>query len=109
MDPLIHDYLHGRAALARVYVLIDARHGLKTVDETILDTLGKAAVSHEIVLTKCDQVSDAELASCVEGVKAAVRKRPAAFPELIATSARSGAGIQQLRAAVARLLAERSR
>ncbi len=106
---LIHDYLHGRAALARVYVLIDARHGLKAVDETILDTLGKAAVSHQIVLTKSDQVSDAELAACVEGVKAAMRKRPAAFSELIATSARSGAGIPQLRAAVARLLAERSR
>ena len=106
---LIHDYLHGRAALARVYVLIDARHGLKAVDETILDTLGKAAVSHQIVLTKSDQVSDAELTACVEGVKAAMRKRPAAFPELIATSARSGAGIPQLRAAVARLLAERSR
>jgi GTP-binding protein len=106
---LIHDYLHGRAALARVYVLIDARHGLKTVDETILDTLGKAAVSHQIVLTKSDQVSDVELAACLEWVKAAMRKRPAAFPELIATSARSGAGIPQLRAAVARLLAERSR
>ena len=106
---LIHDYLHGRAALARVYVLIDARHGLKTVDDTILDTLGKAAVSHQIVLTKSDQVSDVELAACLEWVKAAMRKRPAAFPELIATSARSGAGIPQLRAAVARLLAERSR
>jgi GTP-binding protein len=106
---LIHDYLHGRAALARVYVLIDARHGLKTVDETILDTLGKAAVSHQIVLTKSDQVSDVELAACLEWVKAAMQKRPAAFPELIATSARSGAGIPQLRAAVARLLAERSR
>jgi GTP-binding protein len=106
---LIHDYLHGRAALARVYVLIDARHGLKAVDEAILDTLGKAAVSHQIVLTKADQVSDAELAACIEAVKAAMRKRPAAFPELIATSARSGAGIPQLRAAVARLLAERSR
>jgi GTP-binding protein len=106
---LIHDYLHGRAALARVYVLFDARHGLKTVDETILDTLGKAAVSHQIVLTKSDQVSDVELAACLEWVKAAMRKRPAAFPELIATSARSGAGIPQLRAAVARLLAERSR
>jgi len=106
---LIHDYLHGRAALARVYVLIDARHGLKAVDETILDTLGKAAVSHQIVLTKSDQVSDVELAACLEWVKAAMRKRPAAFPELIATSARSGAGIPQLRAAVARLLAERSR
>ncbi len=106
---LIHDYLHGRAALARVYVLIDARHGLKAVDETILDTLGKAAVSHQIVLTKSDQVSDTELAACVEAVKVAMRKRPAAFPELIATSARSGPGIPQLRAAVARLLAERSR
>ncbi len=106
---LIHDYLHGRAALARVYVLIDARHGLKAVDETILDTLGKAAVSHQIVLTKSDQVSEAELAACIEGVKAALRKRAAAFPDLIATSARSGAGIPQLRAAVARLLTERSR
>ena len=57
---LIHDYLQGRATLARVYVLIDARHGLKTADDGILDTLGKAAVSHEIVLTKCDQVDAAE-------------------------------------------------
>ena len=53
---LIHDYLRGRAALARVYVLIDARHGLKTTDEAILDTLSQAAVSHQIVLTKCDEV-----------------------------------------------------
>ena len=58
---LIHDYLRGRATLARVYVLIDARHGLKAADDAILDTLGKAAVSHEIVLTKCDQVGDAAL------------------------------------------------
>jgi GTP-binding protein len=95
---LIHDYLHGRSALGRVYVLIDARHGLKPVDEAILDTLGKAAVSHEIVLTKCDQVSEAELAECSDSVMAAIRKRPAAFPDLIATSARTGAGITALRA-----------
>ena len=82
---LIHDYLHGRAALARVYVLIDSRHGLKTADEAILDTLGEAAVSYEIVLTKCDQVSEAELEKCGEAVKAAIRNRPAAFPDLIAT------------------------
>ena len=104
---LIHDYLRGRATLARVYVLIDARHGLKDVDDAILDTLGKAAVSHEIVLTKCDQIEEAALAERIEAVKAAVRKRPAAFPDLIATSARTGAGIDLLRAAVARLLAER--
>ena len=106
---LIHDYLRGRATLARVYVLIDARHGLKAVDDAILDTLGKAAVSHEVVLTKCDQISEAALAERVDAVKAAMKKRPAAFPDLVATSARTGAGIAELRAAVARLLAERVR
>ncbi len=106
---LIHDYLRGRATLARVYVLVDARHGLKEVDGVILDTLGEAAVSHEIVLTKCDQVSETALAERIEALKAAMRKRPAAYPDLIATSARTGAGIAQLRAAIARLLAERAR
>jgi GTP-binding protein len=106
---LIHDYLRGRATLARVYVLIDARHGLKDVDGSILDTLSKAAVSHEIVLTKCDQIGEAELAARVEEVKAAMKKRPAAFPDLIATSSRTGTGMPELRAAVARLLAERKR
>jgi GTP-binding protein len=106
---LIHDYLRGRSTLARVYVLIDARHGLKDTDDSVLDVLGKAAVSHEIVLTKCDQIGAAELAARVEGVTAAIRKRPAAFPDLIATSSHSGTGMEQLRAAIARLLAERGR
>ena len=106
---LIHDYLRGRATLARVYVLIDARHGLKDTDDGILDTLGKAAVSHEIVLTKCDQIGEAELAQRTEAVKAAMRKRPAAFPDVITTSSHTSAGIDRLRAAIARLLAERAR
>jgi GTP-binding protein len=106
---LIHEYLRGRARLARVYLLVDARHGLKEIDGAVLDTLGRAAVSHEIVLTKCDQVSAALLTERCVAVKEAMRKRPAAFPGLIATSARSGAGIAELRAAVARLLAERDR
>jgi GTP-binding protein len=104
---LITHYLHGRATLARVYLLVDARHGLKDVDEAILDTLSEAAVSHEIVLTKCDQIGAAELAERTAAVAAAIRKRPAAFPDLIATSAKGDTGIAQLRAAVARLLAER--
>jgi GTP-binding protein len=106
---LIHDYLRGRATLARVYVLIDARHGLKDTDDGILDTLGKAAVSHEIVLTKCDQIGEAELSERIEAIKEAIRKRPAAFPDVIATSSRTGAGVDRLRAAIARLLAERGR
>jgi GTP-binding protein len=105
---LIHDYLRGRATLARVYILVDARHGLKSADNAILDTLSKAAVSHEIVLTKSDQVSEAELSERIDTVKGAIRKRPAAFPDVIATSSHTGAGMTELRAAIARLLIERS-
>jgi GTP-binding protein len=104
---LIQDYLRGRATLARVYILVDARHGLKSADDAILDALSKAAVSHEIVLTKSDQVGEAELAERISAVKAAIRKRPAAFPDIIATSSHIGAGIPELRAAIARLLIER--
>ncbi len=88
-------------------MLIDARHGLKDVDNGVLDTLGKAGVSHEIVLTKCDQVSETELAERSAAVREAMRKRPAAFPDLVVTSSRTGAGIPLLRAAIIRLLNER--
>jgi GTP-binding protein len=106
---LIHTYLRGRANLARVYVLVDARHGLKDTDTPVLDALGKVAVSHQIVLTKCDAVNAEELARRKEEVGAALAKRPAAFPGVLTTSARDGAGIPELRAAIARLLAERKR
>lgn len=96
-----------RADLARVYVLVDSRHGLKSGDEDMLAVLNQAAVSHQIVLTKCDQISEGALARCSDAVEAAVARKPAAFPELIATSARTGAGIDSLRAAIARLVEER--
>jgi GTP-binding protein len=105
---LIHDYLRGRANLARVYVLIDARHGLKEADTPALDALGEAAVSHQIVLTKCDQAKAGELAERVAATELALKKRPAAFPTVIATSAREGTGIPELRAAIGRLKAERT-
>ena len=104
---LIHDYLRGRTTLARVYILVDARHGMKTADDAILDALSRAAISHEIVLTKCDQLKPSELAARVEAVKAAIKKRPAAFPDVIVTSSHSGDGVAGLRAAIARLLMER--
>ena len=105
---LIHAFLRGRANLARVYVLVDARHGLKDADAPMLDALGQAAVSHQIVLTKCDEVKGSELARRVAEVEAALAKRPAAFPAVLATSAREGSGIPELRAAIARLRAERT-
>ena len=105
---LIHAYLRGRANLARVYVLIDGRHGLKDTDDEVFDTLASAAVSHQIVLTKTDQVKPRELEERVAATKAALAKRAAAFPEMLTTSSHTGAGIPELRAAMIRLLAERS-
>ena len=106
---LIHKFLQGRASLARVYVLIDARHGLKDVDLDVLKTLDKSAVSYQVVLTKSDQVKAAELEACRGKTKAELAKHPAAFPEVLATSSRSGAGMPELRAAMIRLLEERGR
>ena len=104
---LIDAFLRGRSNLARVYVLVDARHGLKPTDDPALDALSQAAVSHQIVLTKCDEVKPADLAGCIAAVEAALAKRPAAFPTVLATSSHDGKGIPELRAAIARLLAER--
>ena len=104
---LIHKFLQGRSSLARVYVLIDARHGLKDVDSDVFKTLDKAAVSYQVVLTKADQVKAAELATRTDEVAAALAKHPAAFPHIVATSSRAGDGIPELRAAMAQLLEER--
>jgi GTP-binding protein len=105
---LIHKFLQGRANLARVYVLIDSRHGLKDVDLDVLKTLDKSAVSYQIVLTKADQVKPIELEARTTATTAALAKHPAAFPHVLPTSSRSGAGMAELRAAMVRLLQERS-
>jgi GTP-binding protein len=104
---LIHKFLQGRSSLARVYVLIDARHGLKDVDLDVFKTLDKSAVSYQVVLTKADQVKPAELAVKIAETAAALAKHPAAFPHVLATSSHSGTGMPELRAAMVRLLEER--
>jgi GTP-binding protein len=105
---LIHAYLSGRSNLARVYVLIDARHGLKTADDAVLKTLDVAAVSYQIVLTKGDQVPAKELETRLADTAAAIKKRAAAFPDILVTSSREGTGMPELRATIARMVAERS-
>jgi GTP-binding protein len=106
---MIEAYLRGRANLARVYVLVDARHGLKAADEPTFKALSGAAVSYQIVLTKADEVKPAELKERIAQVEAALAKWPGAFPGILVTSAREGTGLTELRAAVARLLDERQR
>jgi len=97
---LVNDYLRGRAVLRRTHVLVDSRHGLKDVDQTLLDMLDEAAVSYRIVLTKADKVKASELADVTARTAEAIRKRPAAHPEIIATSSEKGMGLPELRAAV---------
>jgi GTP-binding protein len=103
---LIHTYLKGRANLLRVYVLVDARRGLGATDDPLLAALDESAVSYQIVLTKVDEIKPKALADCVAATRDALAKHPAAFPGVLATASDTGAGIPELRAAVARLLAE---
>ncbi len=105
---LIHDYLRGRSNLMRVYVLIDARHGIKDVDGDVLETLDKAAVSYQVILTKGDALKKSEQEAMIEATAAKIKRRPAAFPEVLLTSSEKGLGIPEFRAAIARALAERA-
>lgn len=101
---LSFDFLRGRADLRRIYLLVDSRHGLKPNDGDALDLFDTAAVSYQIVLTKCDQPKADALAEMVDQTIAAVARRPAAYPGVIVTSANTGAGIAELRAEIAALV-----
>jgi GTP-binding protein len=94
------DYLRGRPNLKRAYLLIDARHGLKDVDKEALDAFDLAAVSYQIILTKSDKLKAAEVEAVTARTLAAVAKRPAAFPRVLATSAEKGTGVPELRAEI---------
>jgi len=100
-----HAYLRGRAALHRVCVLVDSRHGLKASDQALMDELDDAAVSYQAVLTKADKPGSDAVAAVRDEVAAVLTRRPAAHPEVLITSARTGAGIAELRAALAALAA----
>ena len=97
---LVFSYLRGRSTLKRVYVLIDARHGIKKNDLEVLALLDKAAVSYQIVLTKIDKIKEAGVPRLMTETLEAIRKRPAAFPEVVATSSEKGIGMDALRSAI---------
>ncbi len=104
-NELTRDYLRGRPTLKRIILLIDARHGLKPHDNTVMDALDISAVSYQLVLTKADKVKPTEIETMAEQTSAAIVKRPAAHPKIIATSAQTGQGIELLRAEIAALAA----
>lgn len=100
---LLKSYLSGRQTLRRAFVLIDARHGIKAVDEEILKLLDRSAVTFQTVLTKVDKIHRDEREAVVEQVKGALTKHPAAYPEIVVTSSEKGEGIETLRAIIATL------
>ncbi len=100
---LLKAYLAGRATLRRVFVLIDARHGIKSVDDDILKLLDTSAVTFQVVLTKADKVKAKDRAKVLEQVRSALQSHVAAFPEIVVTSSETGDGIDTLRAIIATL------
>jgi len=105
---LIRDYLRGRPSLLRVFVLVDGRHGLKENDKETLRLLDAAAVSYLVVLTKRDEVKAADQPARIAAALEALGAHPAAYPEVVFTSARSGEGLTEVRAHIARLIAEQA-
>ena len=97
---LVFDYLRGRATLKRVYVLIDARHGIKPNDEAVLKLLDAAAVSYQVVLTKIDKIKVTGVAPLISRTGEQIVKRPAAYPEVLATSSEKSSGLDELRQAI---------
>ena len=100
---LLKQYLSGRQTLRRAFVLIDARHGVKKVDEEIMSLLDSSAVIFQVVLTKADKVKEKERFEVIKQVKSKLAAHPAAYPELVITSSEKGWGIETLRAIIATL------
>lgn len=98
---LLKNYLRGRQTLRRVFVLIDARHGAKAVDDEIMSLLDSAAVTFQVVMTKVDKLRGDALEQSLAKTREALVKHPAAYPELILTSSEKGDGIETLRAIIA--------
>ncbi|MFY7837696.1 MAG: ribosome biogenesis GTP-binding protein YihA/YsxC [Novosphingobium sp.] len=97
---LVRDFLRGRVVLKRTLLLIDSRHGVKPVDEDMMQMLDEAGVGYRVVLTKADKIKASELEAVTAATIAAARKRTAAYPEIIVTSSEKKMGIEELRAAV---------
>lgn len=98
---LLKQYLSGRPTLRRVFVLIDARHGAKDVDEEIMSLLDRSAVTFQVVMTKVDKLRGDALEASLAKTRDALAKHPAAYPELILSSSEKGDGIEKLRAIIA--------
>lgn len=103
---LVFDYLRGRSTLKRVYLLIDSRHGVKSNDDEVMTLLDKAAISYQAVLTKTDKIKAAGVPRLIEETLVKLKRHPAAYPEVLATSSEKAEGLDTLRAAILKTISE---
>lgn len=103
---LTRRYLVGRPNLARAFLLIDARHGLKANDLETIAALNTAAVSFQVILTKIDKLKPSDRQAVIDRTTQALAREPAAYPEVLATSSVTGAGLDPLKAAIAQVMAQ---
>jgi len=97
-NTMVSHYLKTRANLKRLFVLIDARHGVLAADYKAFDIIDGAAVPYIAVLTKADKVKKSELEAVKASVEDVMRTRKTSFPRVYVTSAEKGFGIPELRA-----------
>ncbi len=93
---LARNYLAGRASLRRALLLIDARRGLGRSDAEVMELLSSAAVAFQVVLTKVDKLSDADLVERVRETEKSIKEYTAAMREVLSTSALKRTGIEEL-------------
>jgi GTP-binding protein len=86
-------------------LLIDARQGFKASDLQVMSMLDRAAVSYQVVLTKCDKVKPGALGGLLRSMADDLKRHPAAHPEILTTSAQTKSGIAELRAVLAEFTA----
>jgi GTP-binding protein len=100
---LLRSYLAGRPTLRRAFVLVDSRHGIMAADTEIMQLLDRSAVTFQVVLTKADKLGPGELSGILASVAQGLGRHPAAFPEIVVTTAETGLGIATLRALIAEM------
>jgi GTP-binding protein len=95
---LVRDYLTDRPNLRRIALMIDARHGVKPIDEEVMSMLDEAGAIYQIVLTKSDKISASELHEVTQRTQSLTERHPALHPRIMPTSAHDRDGIDALRA-----------
>ena len=101
---LVFEYMRGRVTLKRIFLLIDARHGVKKNDLDAMTLMDKAAMSYQVVLTKTDKIKAPAIPRMIAETQEKIKKNPAAYPEVIATSSDKNVGMDDLRDAISRAI-----